>query len=946
MSSEDAAIRGVDPTAALAATAVAVGAAVASEDSTSPIVAAAYRRLRRVITERYGSVGLRALEQSPGSVPARLSLSEDLEMAGAAGDAELVYAARAVHRAVRDENPDPAASIGVDLQRIEAANLRITDVYSPDISVHLEDSRFTENIEIRGITAGKSENGLSGDSTEFSPDALSKSKSKSNAPRVNVEDVKAGRDIVINYGESIDSTSAHLAELVELFGSDDLPKVADLDPYTLGATPSTFGNSDSHGRLDPYVSRFANQVDARLVTALSTTRLTILVGPSKAGKTRTLFEALRHAHPEASLIAPLPGKLRLLAMHPRIASTDDDAVVWLDDLDRFLISSDPISSALLDRMRSRPGRTRFVATLRSEARERLRANIGEIYRESRRIFERAVTIDLASTSDDSDEQSAAAHAYPGLKFGQYGLGELLAGANDLLQRYDDSRHSDPIAHSIIQVAIDWARVGRPDPIPEHTLAQLAEESLHSTRPEIVVSPDILRTKIKSLRMPPAGAGLASAISTTFLADGARGYRPFDYLVAADDGQNHGVRAVETSFWRKATHGADRDAFFSVGLTARQRGFPTEAQDILQSAAEAGHPEAMFNLATLLAKRGNDDKSASWFRKAAELGIRGAAYPLAVALHGQGNHIESIQWYIVAIENIDHRAIKNLDRFLDTFDPWKVDESGRYITRDTVDKLIMSMLDAHAEAGHTGAMIALYVFGASHTARDSVSWLRRAAEAGDDVAMVLLAEHLVRREGPVTDEAVRWTQRSADVGNSDAMYVLGTIFDEREDSIQAEKLYRAAIDAGNFRAITNLGALLHRKGDRASLEAAFRTAAYLGSTEGMARLGLVLSMRGENRDAEKWFRKAAEAGDVNAMCNLAEFLEKNGDKEESEYWHARTGAFNGDPDQTYAYAVLLEKRGETEESHRWYAQASARGVRAADAKAAVFWGDWLRTVLRA
>src|SRR5262249_3612109 len=81
-----------------------------------------------------------------------------------------------------------------------------------------------------------------------------------------------------------------LEGLAELLVDGDLPQLEDMDPYRLGATRSNYGGSDSYGARDPYVPRC---VDDDLRAALEPGPLVLLVGPSKAGKTRTAFEALR-----------------------------------------------------------------------------------------------------------------------------------------------------------------------------------------------------------------------------------------------------------------------------------------------------------------------------------------------------------------------------------------------------------------------------------------------------------------------------------------------------------------------------------------------------------------------------------------------------------------------------------------------------------------------------
>ena len=141
-----------------------------------------------------------------------------------------------------------------------------------------------------------------------------------------------------------------LAELVEITGADDLLSVADLNPYRLGATPTDYGDSTNYGVHDPYVERISHDVDRRLRDVLEPGRMALLVGPSKAGKTRTAFEGILARWPKARLLAPIVSELATLVRHPRVAITSDALVVWLDDLQRFLNIADGLTPALLDRL--------------------------------------------------------------------------------------------------------------------------------------------------------------------------------------------------------------------------------------------------------------------------------------------------------------------------------------------------------------------------------------------------------------------------------------------------------------------------------------------------------------------------------------------------------------------------------------------------------------------
>ncbi|MGO4614706.1 tetratricopeptide repeat protein [Nocardia sp. 2YAB30] len=427
-----------------------------------------------------------------------------------------------------------------------------------------------------------------------------------------------------------------LRELVGVFGREDLPTIGEVDPYLLGATSSVFGGPDEHGVRDRYVARTANQVDARLAEALTGCRMVIVVGPSKAGKTRTLFEAVRAYDPAVRVVWPVHDGIGELAVHPRLSGSEDPVVVWLDDLHEYLSGTNSLTPAGLAGLTARRGRTLVVATLRSEMRAQIKSE-GELQRDTRLLLEQALLIDLASTSEDPYEQAAAIRLYPGQISAGHGLGEALAGAPELLARYDDAKATDPVQHSVIAVAIDWARIGRPDPIPELVLTGLTVRRMRVNRPEIDITSETVRAAITGARTPPTGAGRAAALHTSYLnGDDTRGYRPFDYLVAADDGQGHRTpRPIPDTFWDTATHDSDTDVLISVANTAYQRDNKTSALALLRRAVITGHVGAMANLGVLLYERGEITEAEYWYRKAADVGDFDAMYNLGGPAPGAG-----------------------------------------------------------------------------------------------------------------------------------------------------------------------------------------------------------------------------------------------------------------------------------------------------------------------
>ncbi|MGW6697239.1 tetratricopeptide repeat protein, partial [Nocardia sp. NPDC055049] len=613
--------------------------------------------------------------------------------------------------------------------------------------------------------------------------------------------------------------------MVQIMGRDeDLPTVAELDPYRLGATSSPFGRAGHFRVRDGYVARTANRVDARLAKAFRGNQLVVVVGPSKAGKTRTLFEAIHAYDSTARLVCPVVDQIADLAATPRIRDSDDTLVVWLDDLHMYLTgNAGDLTSTVLDALTRRRGRTLVVATLRSEMRAQLRGD-GEMRRETRMLLDQALLIELASTDDDPEERAAAERTYPELAFDGHGLGEVLAGAPELLDRYDDARADDPLLHTVIAVAVDWARIGRTEPIPESTLTRLTMRAMRTTYPHVNATDEDVQTAIISARRPPPGAGRAAALRTTYL-DGdddgdTRSYRAFDYLVAADDGQNQRVpRRITESFWHNATYNATPETLTAVGYVASWREATAIASTLFRRAADSGHSPAMYSLGSLLHELGNTSEAECWYRKAAGTGHASAMSSLGFMLDERGDASEAEIWFRKA-----------------------------------------------AEAGNASAMVSL---GTMHHERAEVdeaeTWYRKSAETGHASAMFSLG--LVFNERGDAGEAETWFRKSAETGHVRAMFSLGVLLDERGDIGEAETWFRRSADTSHLPAMSSLGVLLHDRGNLDEAETWYRKAAEAGHSSAMSSLGVLLHDRGNLDEAETWYRKAAEAGHSSAMSSL-------------------------------------------------------------------------------
>jgi hypothetical protein len=134
--------------------AIAAGAAASMKDTVAAVVKDAYTGLRTLIRRKYASVELAAVEKKPDSKAKRDSLEEDLAGAGAAGDEELTRLAQVLVHAVEANAPEAAAAIGVDLEKVKAAFLRIGSVDAAGTGVRLHGTEFSGGIDIGSVRAG------------------------------------------------------------------------------------------------------------------------------------------------------------------------------------------------------------------------------------------------------------------------------------------------------------------------------------------------------------------------------------------------------------------------------------------------------------------------------------------------------------------------------------------------------------------------------------------------------------------------------------------------------------------------------------------------------------------------------------------------------------------------------------------------------------------------
>jgi non-ribosomal peptide synthetase-like protein len=393
------------------------------------------------------------------------------------------------------------------------------------------------------------------------------------------------------------------------------PTVAETPAYRVGVSPSIYLQRDPD---PPYVPR---EVDELLDHALDQRRFVLVVGSSKAGKSRSAFEAVRRRLPASPLVVPAGTSTSLAELvGDAPAGTDPGPpVLWLDDLDRYLGDASGFDHELLGRLRRQDDRLVIVATIDLTRWDDLRGTKGEIGWVARRILEHATEIQVLSRLSAA-ERAQAERLYPEVDLDR-GLGEPLAACPALEWRYRLGQVVAPVGWAIVQAAVDWRRTGTTRPMAERELQQLCRRYLEAAHLD---PPADRRGYAEGLAW--ACQPVAPGIALLQPADGRRSRRfvASDHLVAlADHKAGDLEREVGAAAWELAVATATPEDAVRVGFSAYTRGNHEVAAAAWSRASASGHaeaaPVAAMNLGVLRERLGDADGAAAAFEQASTSG---------------------------------------------------------------------------------------------------------------------------------------------------------------------------------------------------------------------------------------------------------------------------------------------------------------------------------------
>lgn len=470
-----------------------------------------------------------------------------------------------------------------------------------------------------------------------------------------------------------------------------------LEPTTANTLPLgqlQLGSSRCGGDIPHYVPR---DIDTVLADRLNDpeTHLVVLVGPPKAGKTRTLVHALTAARPDALIwwANSAPGMLpKLVEKAEReirgdggntLLDQDTDLLVVLDDLHRCgTTPGSGLTTALLTRLMKV---ATVAATLHEEPLARWRTEtldhtghgegatpgLADLLDQHRINLQSELNADEESQADtilkDQLRDTAVGADRSGRPHQLRRLGEYLASVDALAAKAQSMKAAGSYQQALLTAACDAAVIA-PAGVSTRLLSTLTEWEFTATSPTQMWSQQQYEAALAQATTPLAPGSPHAVIVTT--PDG-KGYALMDAVAARLDLAGwdmtrllpHASELSTSSCVRAGIHikdavstrdalqwfqlAADRGngaAVFYAGLCLDELGERNEARDAYQRAAAKGISEAMINLSVMLDQDGDEEGRDQWLRKASRRGNAEAAYRIGMFEENRGHPRKRDRWF--------------------------------------------------------------------------------------------------------------------------------------------------------------------------------------------------------------------------------------------------------------------------------------------------------------
>jgi hypothetical protein len=136
-------------------TALSLGAATGIKTLAEQTVKDSYQGLKNLIKTKYPDLGIERLEKKPESKTQQAAVEEEMTDLGADKDTEILQKAEVLLDTVKKLPPENVPAIGIDLEKIEAASLKLKDIIATGIGVKVREGKFSGDIIIEQVRAGQ-----------------------------------------------------------------------------------------------------------------------------------------------------------------------------------------------------------------------------------------------------------------------------------------------------------------------------------------------------------------------------------------------------------------------------------------------------------------------------------------------------------------------------------------------------------------------------------------------------------------------------------------------------------------------------------------------------------------------------------------------------------------------------------------------------------------------
>jgi tetratricopeptide (TPR) repeat protein len=670
---------------------------------------------------------------------------------------------------------------------------------------------------------------------------------------------------------------------------DQVPRLRELSAYDLGADHEAISviqcGEDSENLYLP------RDRDKDLSHALDEAftmgrpRMVVLRGPSKAGKSRTLYEAVSRDGRlmDAVVLRPRDADAltRLLEPEGRPALPATPVVIWLDDLERYVQAGHRgIHPMALEAFGVWSSRVIVVATGGGKGSDQVASTGLAVPIEELYSHPLVRVIPLTSEFSDRERAEARARYAPEVadRIVEHGIAEYLVAAPALARKLEEERAKPgaptcPEGAALVWAVIDWARTGMAAPLPTDLLRTLWPLYLHGQQPT-----DECFARALAWATAPVYRSIA-------LVQGDGSYEPYDWIVL------HAIQRIQRPInphaWDLILASVDPDAAFDLGVMAGAWQDRARSIHAFTRAKDAPDPRtaalAAFNLGVGLQEDSDLDGARAAWERAIQSGyedlVGKGLFNLGLLGEEQGDLNCACSTYRRAIESGHDEAVAkasiNLGRLLKEqgdVDGAKAawDRSLASAPADYVPRVAVHLGALLAEQGEFDAARSVY-----QRAVDSDD-VDKAAEAMVDVGLLSEGQDDLA-------EAVLAYQRVIESGHADqaprAAYRLGLVLKRQGDARGARAAYDQAISSGDEHfaplAAFNLGVLLTEQNDlhgaRVALQQAIESGHEEVSPKAAVNLAMLLLVAGDPDAARKALGRACSASDQTVASVAAALL---------------------------------------------------------------------------